>query len=120
MQYDGQTRILIFSDGEEKIVIRFRHRSGAPTNISYVKDMARIMLANHAQKGFLFCTPGLSQNAAKYANTNAIKWYSLETMNEWIDNVLTLGYSGPTGDILQHTEYMTNFLRHIALSLKSR
>jgi len=118
--YDGQTRVFIFSDGDEKIVIRFRHRAGAPTNISYVKDMVKTMAFNHSNKGFLFCTPGLSQNAAKFANINGIKWYSLETMNEWIDHVLASDYSGPTGDILQNTERMVNFLRHIALSLRGR
>jgi hypothetical protein len=49
IHYDGKSRILVFSDGEEKIIVRFRHRPGAPTNISYAKDMARAMLNNHAQ-----------------------------------------------------------------------
>jgi hypothetical protein len=120
ISYVSQSRMFIFSDGDEKIVIRFRHRVGNPTNISFVKDMVRTMSANHAHKGFLFCTPGLSDNADNYARANSIKWYSLETMNEWIDNVLTSGYSGPAGDILQHTDKMVNFLRQIALSLKSR
>lgn len=118
--YDSRTRILVFTDGDENIAVRFRHRFGNPTNVSYVKDMAKIMLANHSQKGYLFCTPGLSQNAAKYAQSNGVIWYSLETMNEWIENVLLSGYSGPTGDILKYTDGMINFLRYITLSLKSR
>lgn len=120
IQYDGQTRILVFSDGDENITIRFRHRAGNPTNISYVRDMAKVMLTNHSPRGYLFCTPGLSQNASIYAQTNGITWYSLETMNEWIDNVLSSGYSGPKGDILKYTDGMINFLRHITLSLKSK
>lgn len=119
VHYDGKSRVLVFSDGEEKIIIRFRHRPGAPTNIAYAKEMARLMLANNAQRGYLFCTPGLSQNATKYAQANGITWYSLETMNEWIENVLSSNYRGPSGDILKYTESIMSFLKHIAISLKS-
>lgn len=119
VHYESRTRILVFNDGSENITIRFRHRQGNPTNISYVRDMTKEMLVNHSRIGYLFCTPGLSQNAAKYAQSNGINWYSLEAMNEWIDNVLSSGYSGPIGDILKHTEDMVVFLRHITLSLKS-
>lgn len=119
VHYESRTRILVFNDGSENITIRFRHRQGNPTNVSYVRDMAKEMLVNHSRIGYLFCTPGLSRNAAKHAQSNGINWYSLETMNEWIDNVLSSGYSGPTGDILKHTEDMIVFLRHITLSLKS-
>lgn len=117
VNFDGSSRMFVFSDGDAKIIIRFRHRSGAPTNIAFVKRMVSEMHATHAPKGFLFCTPGLSGNADDYARANSIKWYSLEAMNSWINNVLSSGYQGPPGNIFQHIDRMTNFLRQISLSL---
>ena len=120
VHYDNPSRMLIYSDGDENIAIRFRHRTGSPTNIAYVKRMVNDMVVNHAHQGFLFCTPGLSDNASNYSQANSIKWYSLETMNEWIDNVLSSGYSGPPGDILRHVESMYYFLSRISVALPSR
>lgn len=120
VHYNNQTRVLVFNDGTENIIIRFRHRPGNPTNISYVKDMKRIMLASNSKRGFLFCSPGLSQNAAQYSQDNGITWYSLEAMNKWIDNVLSSDYFGPAGNILNHTDTMIMFLRQITLTLKNK
>ena len=115
--YNSQSRMFVFNDGDEKIVLRFRHRSGAPTNIAFVRRMVVGMSITQAHKGFLFCTPGLSGNAADYALRHSIKWYSLETMNDWIESVLSSGYQGPTGNIFKHIDNMVYFLRRISLSL---
>jgi hypothetical protein len=120
LNYINLSRMFVFSDGDERIILRFRHRAGSPTNISFVKRMVSEMLANKAHKGFLFCTPGLSGNAAVYAQSNSIKWYSLETMNSWIDGVLSSGYQGPSGDIFQHIDHMVSFIKRISLSLPGR
>jgi len=105
------------SDGYENIAIRFRHRRGAPTNIRYVRRMVEEMSNNKAYKGFLFCTPGLTDNARVYARQHNITWYSLESMNRWIKNVNESGYDGPPGDIFRLLTNMTSFLRHISISL---
>lgn len=119
ISFNSQTRMFLFNDGEEKIVLRFRHRPGAPTNITFVKRMVDAMSITKAHKGFLFCTPGLSGNATDYAQSHSIKWYSLETMNAWIEGVLSSGYQGPKGDIFKHIDNMVYFLRRISLSLPS-
>lgn len=115
--YIEQARMFIMSDGLENIAIRFRHRRGAPTNIRYVRRMVEEMSANKAYKGFLFCTPGLSDNARVYARQHNITWYSLESMNRWIENVNQGGYDGPSGDIFKLLTNMVEFLRHISIAL---
>jgi len=115
--YIGEARMFVMSDGYENIAIRFRHRRGAPTNIRYVRRMVDEMSINKAYKGFLFCTPGLTDNARVYARQHNITWYSLESMNRWIENVNQSGYDGPPGDIFQLLTNMTSFLRHISVLL---
>lgn len=115
--YIDNARMFIMSDGAENIVIRFRHRRGEPTNISYVRRMAEIMAEMNAYKGFLFCTPGLSENAKDFSRHKNITWYSLEDMNSWINNVNKYGYDGPKGDIQKHLENVIKFLRNISIAL---
>ncbi len=111
--YERESRILKFVDGESNFLVRFRHRSGIPTNIKYVEKLVDLMESYDAIRGFVFCSPGLSGNAAVYAEENNIKWYTLETMNSWIEGVLISDHSGPQGNILQHL----NGLRNLVLSI---
>src|SRR4029434_1215918 len=41
--FDRQTRTLTFTDGDEIIMARFRHRNGRPTNITYVEKLVGLM-----------------------------------------------------------------------------
>ncbi len=120
LQYDRENRTLLFSDGEEKILIRFRHRSGIATNITYVKKLVSLMMIHGATTGYIFCSPGLSGNAASYANTHGVKWYKLEPMNNWINQVLSSNYSGPSGDILSYLDKLRSFIADISPVLPGR
>ena len=109
VEYYIDGRILVFTDGEEKIVVRFRHRMGQALNITYVEKLVSFMKFSKASKGFIFCSPGLSGNAALYAYKCGVKAYSLEEMNIWIENVLTSNYSGPPGKIIDNIEKLKSF-----------
>jgi hypothetical protein len=74
-QYDNEMRTLLLTDGDEKLVVRFRHRAGPAINITYVERLQALMSIHKASHGMLFCSPGLSGNAAQYATQHGIKWY---------------------------------------------
>jgi hypothetical protein len=113
-RYDGENRTILFSDGDERILVRYRHRSGAAVNVAYVEKLCQLMSYNRSASGILFCSPGLSGNAAKLAERNRIKWYSLADMNEWIDEILASDRSGPSGDVLKNLDDLRAFLSSIA------
>ncbi len=117
VRFDREARVLVFTDGEERLLVRFRHRSGIATNIAYVKRMLDAMAYSGAQKSYLFCTPGLSGTGASLARQNGIKWYSLETMNKWIVETCRSEYAGPSGDILCHLDEFIAFLGNISIPL---
>jgi len=73
LQYDRQSRVLIFTDGQERLLVRYRHRSGVPTNVTYVERMVEAMGHHGASAGLLFCTPGLSGNGATVASKQGVK-----------------------------------------------
>src|SRR5579872_431962 len=37
--YDGDNRTILFADGDEKLLVRFRHRSGVAVNVTYVERL---------------------------------------------------------------------------------
>lgn len=119
-KHDSESRILTFASGEERLLVRFRHRSGRATNITYVERMVAEMGMYRCTRGILFCTPGLSGNGELFAKTKGITWYSLATMNEWVDNVLDGRYDGPPGDILGSPDNLMMFLGQIATPLPYR
>jgi curved DNA-binding protein CbpA len=120
INFDREDRALLFNDGENNILVRYRHRSGIATNIAYVEKLTFLMSFYKANRGFLFCSPGLSGNAAIYADTHSIKWYSIETMNNWIEQVLVSDYSGPKGDILVLLDKLNSFLGTISPVITAR
>jgi len=118
--YDRENRILVFYAGDEKVVVRFRHRSGISTNITFVEKLVERMQIRGTDRGFLFCSPGLTGNAATYANSHSIKWYTLETMNLWIEQVFSSNYTGPSGNVLSHLDNLSSFLSSISLVLTAK
>lgn len=118
--YDRQGRILVFTSGDERILVRFRHRTGIATNVSYVERMVAAMRMHRCSRGFLFCTPGLSGNGVLLARKEGITWYSLKAMNEWIANVLHGQYSGPHGDVFVLLDKVMVFLGQISTPLPYR
>jgi curved DNA-binding protein CbpA len=120
IQFDRDDRTLVFTDGDEKILVRFRHRSGIATNITYVEKLVSLMHVHSTTRSFLFCSPGLSGNAANYANTHRVKWYTLETMNHWIEQVLVSDYSGPAGDVLMNLDKLRSFLGTLSPAIATR
>jgi curved DNA-binding protein CbpA len=112
--YDAQSRIIVLADGDERIIVRFRHRSGAAVNVTYLRGLTEQMRYRGEAKAILFCSPGLSGNAAEYAAQEGIRWYTLETMNAWINDVIKEDAFGPKGDILKHIESLNSFLSGIA------
>ncbi|CAN5224154.1 hypothetical protein BH10PSE10_BH10PSE10_07120 [soil metagenome] len=112
--YDNENRIILFADQDEKLLVRFRHRSGAATNTAYVDKMHELMSIYQTSNAILFCSPGLSDNAAKLAKQKNIKWYTLESMNSWIDQILSSDHAGPTGDIFTKLDELRNFLSGVA------
>lgn len=115
--YNSEDRVIVFEAGEDKVIVRFRHRSGIATNITFVEKLVNRMQAERISRGFLFCSPGLSGNAATYANSHSIKWYTLETMNQWITQVFRSDYGGPSGNIFTHLDNLGSFLSKISLKL---
>jgi len=112
--FDRQSRTLTFTDGVEIIMARFRHRNGRPTNITYVERLVGLMTKQGISRGFLFCSSGLSENADSYARKNKVIWHQLESMNEWIDQVLLSNYSGPSGEVLGNLDNLQKFIGHIS------
>jgi DnaJ domain len=112
--YDGDSRSILFADGDEKLLVRFRHRSGAAVNVTYVERLCELMSFHQASNGLLFCSPGLSGNAAGLAARQRIKSYTLESMNSWIDEILRSDRVGPTGDVLVSLDNLRNFISGIA------
>lgn len=118
--YYQDSRTFTFTDGDEKLAVRFRHRKGQATNVTYVKTLHSIMQGFGADKGLLFCSPGLSGNAAIYAKKAGINSYSLEQMNEWIESVLTADYDGPRGDLYEGLVDLKQFISRISTPLPFR
>src|SRR5665213_216611 len=112
--YDAETRSILFSDGEEKLLVRYRHRSGATVNVAYVEKLCELMSFHGASRGLLFCSPGLSGNASGLASRQRIKSYTLESMNSWIEEILKSDKVGPTGDVLASLDNLRNFISGIA------
>lgn len=117
LHYDRQARILVFTDGQERLLVRYRHRPGIATNVAYVERMIEAMGHHGASAGLLFCTPGLSGNGATIASKHGIKWYTLERMNEWIEQVALGEYEGPAGDLFQHLDHLMQFIQSISVPL---
>ncbi len=113
LYFDNDSRSITFADGDETMVVRFRHRAGAASNVKYVEGLYGMMQFQGAKHGILFCSPGLSGNAARYAQARGIKWYTLEGMNKWIDAILIADYSGPSGDVLDNLKKLKAFLARI-------
>jgi hypothetical protein len=120
LHYDNENRTILFTDGEGKILVRFRHRSGIATNVTYVEKLVSLMDGHGIVRGFLFCSPGLSGNAANLASLHNVKWYTLETMNVWIDQVLASDYSGPSGDILVNLDKLCSFIASLSPMISAR
>jgi len=112
--FDSRQRTLTFSDGGEMIIARFSHRAGRPIDITYVEELVRLMKEQGISCGFLFCSSGLSGDADDYAREKKVVWHQLESMNEWIDQVLISGYSGPTGEVLVSIDNLQKFIGHIS------
>lgn len=112
--YDSETRTILLADGDEKLLVRFRHRTGTPVNITYVERLCELMNFHGASNGLLFCSPGLSGNAAGRAARQRIKSYTLESMNSWIDEILKSDRVGPTGDVLASLDNLRSFIAGIA------
>src|SRR5258705_2619938 len=118
--YSASDRTLLLSDGEEQVLVRFRHRPGAVVNISYVEKLVDAMRARRIKRGYLFCSPGLSGNAARFADEHNVRWYTIETMSQWIDDALMADYEGPDGDILQNIDTLESFLGKLSTALPAR
>ncbi|MFY3743312.1 hypothetical protein ACOQFB_05345 [Anaeromyxobacter sp. Red801] len=110
LRYSGVERTLEFSDGDDRILVRFRHREGAAVNVTIPQMLAATMRHSGVSRGYLFCSPGLSGNAAAFAAEHNIRAYTIESMNEWIDRTLAADYAGPGGDILAHLDALKTFL----------
>lgn len=50
-------------------------------------------------------------------NKHGVKWYTLERMNEWIDEVSLGEYEGPAGDLFEHLDLFTRFIQSISVPL---
>ena len=118
--YDRRYRLLLFTDDEERLLIRFRHRTGAAIKVTFVQGMVDAMEYTGAPKGILFCSTGLSGNGAALASERGIKWYTLARMNEWIESVIRARYSGPPGDILVLLEHIVTFVSQLSTPLPTQ
>lgn len=118
--FDRPSRTLTLTDGNEIIMARFRHRDGKPTNVSYVERLVGLMTKQGVSRGFLFCSSGVSNNADDYARKNNVIWYHLDSMNEWIDQVLLSNYSGPSGEVLDSLDNLQKFIGYLSPEFTTR
>lgn len=114
---DTETRMITFMAGDERILVRYRHRDGPATNVTYVERMVRYMRLNTISSGLLFCTPGLSGNGEQLAKKNGILWYTLEIMNQWIDDSCKSEYGGPKENIIVELDHLFSFLTRFTKNL---
>ncbi len=110
---------MLFTDGEEEVLVRFRHRTGVPTNVSFVEKLIDEMRNAGVTTGYLFCSPGLSGNAARLAQSAGIRSHSIETMTDWVNDTLAGDYTGPSGDILTKLNEFETFSRELNYALPS-
>lgn len=115
--YDRRYRLLLFTDDEERLMIRFRHRSGAAINMAYVQGMVDAMEYTGSTQGILFCSTGLSGNGEALAAQHGITWNTLTRMNEWIESAIRARYAGPPGDILRLLDHILNFVNQLSTPL---
>jgi hypothetical protein len=115
--YSDTERTLLFTDGDEQILVRFRHRDGAAVNVTVPQKLAALMRQRGIKTGYLFCSPGLSGNAATFAAANNIRAYTMEEMNEWVNETLASDYGGPAGDILANLDALKEFLSRLSRNL---
>jgi curved DNA-binding protein CbpA len=106
--HDRENRLVTVSNGDEKIALRYRHRTGSPMNRAFIQKLVDYMDDNNVRKGFLFSTTGFSGNAAQLAEKHAIACYSVRELNAWIGGISSGQYPGPGGDVI---EYMDNFMK---------
>src|SRR5215813_433718 len=118
--FDSQYKTITLSDGDEMIMARFSHRAGRPIDITCVESLVGLMGEQGISCGFLFCSSGLSGDADDYAREKNVVWHQLESMNEWIDQVLVSGYSGPTGEVLASIDNLQKFIGHISHEFTER
>ena len=109
LSIDVKDRLLLVTDGNDRILIRFRHRDGIPANISYVNKLITLMDSYNATKSFLFCSPGLSANAQYRAKESNIASYSLEEMNSFVKKSIYSDYKGK--DILKDLSQFEIFMK---------
>lgn len=119
LEYSASDRTLLLGAGDEQILVRFRHRSGAAVNVTYVEKLIAAMRRTRIKRGYLFCSPGLSGNAALLAEENDVRSYTMETMSQWIADALTGNYDGPEGDILENIDSLKSFLGRLSNALPS-
>ncbi|HOT44885.1 MAG TPA: DnaJ domain-containing protein [Spirochaetota bacterium] len=108
--HDAGERIAVVSSGDERIAVRYRHRTGATANAAFVKRLRNYMEENHIRKGFLYASPGLSKNAARLAGSFGIVHYTTGDLNAWISGTPSGHYPGPAGDIIEQIDSFMKFL----------
>ena len=110
---DAKGRILVVSNGDEKIAVRYRHRTGTPANAAFIKKLRDYMVENNIRRGFIYASPGLSKNAAKLAENHGIVHYTARDLNAWIEGTATGHYPGPPGDIIGQIDSFMDFMQRI-------
>lgn len=109
VSHDAGDRIAVVSSGDERIAIRYRHRTGPPANAAFIKRLRNYMEENRIRKGFLYASPGLSKNAALLAEKQGIVHYTARDLNAWISGTPSGQYPGPEGDIISHIDSFMKF-----------
>lgn len=109
VSHDAGERIAVVSSADERIAVRYRHRTGAPANAAFIKKLHDFMGEAGIRKGFLYSSPGLSTNAAKLAGKFGIVLYTARDLNAWIGGTPSGHYPGPEKDIIRHIESFMEF-----------
>jgi hypothetical protein len=110
VSFDKENRIIRFKYQEAETLVRFRHRSGSPLNISYIEKLVEQMNLYGIEKGAIFSSTGFSSSAKKYAINHKVQYYSyLEELNKWVSESVYTNI-GPEGDILRHLQDLRLFI----------
>jgi len=103
--FDPSARTLSFDDEDGLTLVRYRHRTGRPADIRFVRDLIAAAEREAASSGravaklFLFSTAGFSENAKAECRSRGIAFYDAADFKEWLDGLRRRGFTGPRGDV---------------------
>jgi hypothetical protein len=112
-------RTLVFEDDDGLILVRYRHREGIPTNVSYVRDLAarmdglKLLYGKGLKSAYLFSSPGFSRNALVECGRLGIRYYGLGAFQDWLAELRRTAFLGPRDGVFQSLERLLGIVSQL-------